>query len=140
MGCSLALHIVPISIMMFVHLCVFCCRAVLPVELLHGITFACGWGAGTINSKRVAPPELAATMQVGSPGQDAMYKVLKTARLAAPPVELSREVSMWSMSWHSTASLVCTHVEFYATFEHGTPHCVQTLVALTCCYCFCCCF
>jgi hypothetical protein len=22
---------------------------VLPVELLHGITFACGWGAGTIN-------------------------------------------------------------------------------------------
>jgi hypothetical protein len=39
--------------------------AVLPVELLHGITFACGWGAGTINSKRVAPPELAATMQVG---------------------------------------------------------------------------
>jgi hypothetical protein len=41
-----------------------CCRAVLPVELLHGITFACGWGAGTINSKRVAPPELAATMQV----------------------------------------------------------------------------
>lgn len=39
-------------------------RAVLPVELLHGITFACGWGAGTINSKRVAPPELAATMQV----------------------------------------------------------------------------
>lgn len=38
--------------------------AVLPVELLHGITFACGWGAGTINSKRVAPPELAATMQV----------------------------------------------------------------------------
>lgn len=24
------------------------------------------WGAGTINSKRVAPPELAATMQVSS--------------------------------------------------------------------------
>lgn len=42
------------------------CRAVLPIELLHGITFACGWGAGTINSKRVAPPELAATMQVSS--------------------------------------------------------------------------
>jgi hypothetical protein len=39
--------------------------AVLPVELLHGITFACGWGAGTINCKRVAPPGLEATMQVG---------------------------------------------------------------------------
>lgn len=36
---------------------------VLPVELLHGITFGCGWGAGTINSKRVAPPGLGATMQ-----------------------------------------------------------------------------
>jgi hypothetical protein len=39
--------------------------AVLPVELLHGITFACGWGAGTIHCKRVAPPGLEATMQVG---------------------------------------------------------------------------
>lgn len=39
--------------------------AVLPVELLHGVTFACGWGAGTINCKRVAPPGLEATMQVG---------------------------------------------------------------------------
>jgi hypothetical protein len=38
--------------------------AVLPVELLHGVTFACGWGAGTINCKRLAPPGLAATMQV----------------------------------------------------------------------------
>ena len=38
--------------------------AVLPVELLHGITFACGWGAGTINCKRIAPPGLGATMQV----------------------------------------------------------------------------
>eukprot|EP00775_Hariotina_reticulata_P004764 gene4763-5014_t len=37
--------------------------AVLPVELLHGVTFACGWGAGTINCKRLAPPGLAATMQ-----------------------------------------------------------------------------
>jgi chromodomain-helicase-DNA-binding protein 1 len=57
---------------MYVVVCVLCLRrAVLPVELLHGITFACGWGAGTINSKRVAPPELAATMQgifQGMPG------------------------------------------------------------------------
>jgi hypothetical protein len=36
---------------------------VLPIELLHGICFACGWGAGTITCKRMAPPELAATMQ-----------------------------------------------------------------------------
>ncbi|KAF6258417.1 hypothetical protein COO60DRAFT_1128185 [Scenedesmus sp. NREL 46B-D3] len=37
--------------------------AVLPVELLHGVTFGCGWSAGTITSKRVAPPGLEATMQ-----------------------------------------------------------------------------
>ncbi|KAG2442633.1 hypothetical protein HXX76_002717 [Chlamydomonas incerta] len=36
---------------------------VLPVEVLHGITFACGWGAGTVNCKTLAPPGLAATMQ-----------------------------------------------------------------------------
>ena len=38
---------------------------VLPVEVLHGVTFACGWGAGTVNCKTLAPPGLAATMQVG---------------------------------------------------------------------------
>lgn len=37
--------------------------AVLPIELLHGITFAMGWGCGTICAKRVAPPGLEATMQ-----------------------------------------------------------------------------
>ncbi|PNW85282.1 hypothetical protein CHLRE_03g179350v5 [Chlamydomonas reinhardtii] len=36
---------------------------VLPVEVLHGVTFACGWGAGTVNCKTLAPPGLAATMQ-----------------------------------------------------------------------------
>jgi hypothetical protein len=30
-----------------------------------GVTFGCGWSAGTITSKRVAPPGLEATMQVG---------------------------------------------------------------------------
>ena len=40
---------------------------VLPVEVLHGVTFACGWGAGTVNCKTLAPPGLAATMQVGGP-------------------------------------------------------------------------
>ncbi len=35
----------------------------LPVELLHGITFASGWGAGTTHSRHIAPPGLAATMQ-----------------------------------------------------------------------------
>lgn len=37
--------------------------AVLPVEALHGITFACSWGVGTINCRRLAPPGLEATMQ-----------------------------------------------------------------------------
>lgn len=39
--------------------------AVLPIELLHGITFGLGWGAATASSTRLAPPHLAATMQVG---------------------------------------------------------------------------
>lgn len=42
--------------------------AVLPVELLHGVTFACGWGASTVYASRVAPPGLSATMQVGGDG------------------------------------------------------------------------
>ena len=37
--------------------------AVLPVEVLHGITFGLGWGCGTENCKRLAPQELRATMQ-----------------------------------------------------------------------------
>lgn len=36
---------------------------VLPIEALHGITFACGWGAGTVKCKQLAPKGLAATMQ-----------------------------------------------------------------------------
>ncbi|PNH05854.1 Major facilitator superfamily domain-containing protein 6 [Tetrabaena socialis] len=36
---------------------------VLPIELLHGVTFALGWGAGTVNCKQLAPPGLAATLQ-----------------------------------------------------------------------------
>lgn len=39
--------------------------AVLPVELLHGVTFGLGWGAATASSTRLAPPHLTATMQVG---------------------------------------------------------------------------
>lgn len=38
--------------------------AVLPVELLHGVTFGLGWGAATAASSRLAPPHLTATMQV----------------------------------------------------------------------------
>jgi hypothetical protein len=38
---------------------------VLPIQLLHGLTYAWGWGAGTIKAKRLAPPGLQATMQVG---------------------------------------------------------------------------
>jgi predicted MFS family arabinose efflux permease len=36
---------------------------VLPIELLHGLTFACGWGAGCEKSKSLAPPGLEATQQ-----------------------------------------------------------------------------
>ncbi|KAI8476975.1 MAG: major facilitator superfamily domain-containing protein [Monoraphidium minutum] len=41
--------------------------AVLPIELLHGITFGCGWGGGTVQCKRLAQrlgvTGLEATMQ-----------------------------------------------------------------------------
>lgn len=39
-------------------------RVVMPVEVLHGITFAWSWAAGTTACQRLAPPALAATMQV----------------------------------------------------------------------------
>lgn len=42
--------------------------AVLPVELLHGVTFGLGWGAATASSMRLAPSHLAATMQVQAAG------------------------------------------------------------------------
>ena len=45
--------------------------AVLPVETLHGITFACGWGAGTVHARQLAPEGLAATLQVGRDGAGA---------------------------------------------------------------------
>ncbi|KAI8467570.1 MAG: hypothetical protein J3K34DRAFT_430162 [Monoraphidium minutum] len=37
--------------------------AVLPIELLHGVTFATSWGAGIVNCKRIAPPSLNTSMQ-----------------------------------------------------------------------------
>lgn len=40
--------------------------AVLPVELLHGVTFGLGWGAATASSSRLAPAHLSATMQVNA--------------------------------------------------------------------------
>ncbi|KAK9815868.1 hypothetical protein WJX72_010994 [[Myrmecia] bisecta] len=36
---------------------------VLPVELLHGVTFACAWAAGTVNCSRISPPGLLASTQ-----------------------------------------------------------------------------
>lgn len=35
----------------------------LQVELLHGITFACAWAAGTVNCSRLSPPGFEATVQ-----------------------------------------------------------------------------
>ncbi|GBF88827.1 hypothetical protein Rsub_01728 [Raphidocelis subcapitata] len=37
--------------------------AILPMELLHGITFAAAWGACTVHAAAVAPPALAASFQ-----------------------------------------------------------------------------
>ena len=37
--------------------------AVLPIELLHGVTFGCAWAAGTLNCSRIAPRGLEATTQ-----------------------------------------------------------------------------
>ena len=37
---------------------------VLPVELLHGITFGCAWAAGTSKSAELAPDGLGTSMQV----------------------------------------------------------------------------
>ena len=37
--------------------------AVLPIELLHGVTFGCAWAAGTLNCSRIAPAGLEATTQ-----------------------------------------------------------------------------
>ena len=36
---------------------------ILPVDLLHGVTFGIGWSAGTIEAARLAPSNLRATMQ-----------------------------------------------------------------------------
>ena len=50
---------------------------VLPIELLHGITFACAWAAGTVNCARIAPRGLKATTQ-------AIYQVGSCPTLDAP--------------------------------------------------------
>lgn len=39
------------------------CVQVLPVELLHGFTFALAWGTGTAYSSWIAPPGLESTTQ-----------------------------------------------------------------------------
>lgn len=83
--------------------------AVLPIELLHGVTFACGWGAGTLYSKKVAPPGLEATMQVG---HCALYS-----------------------SQHGSAHTICRTVEKYITahdkLSEDRRECVVCQVAIT---------
>ena len=37
--------------------------AVLPLDLLHGVTFAAAWGACTVHARAAAPPALAASFQ-----------------------------------------------------------------------------
>lgn len=48
--------------------------AVLPIELLHGVTFGLAWAAGTINCSRMSPPGLETTTQ-------AMFQVGPAARV-----------------------------------------------------------
>ncbi len=53
---------------------------VLPIETLHGLTFACGWGAGTEKSKALAPPGLEATQQAifqGEPSCSALPAIVE---------------------------------------------------------------
>lgn len=49
--------------------------AVLPVELLHGVTFGLAWAAGTINCARISPPGLETSTQ-------AIFQVKSTKRLS----------------------------------------------------------
>ncbi|KAK9796993.1 hypothetical protein WJX73_010487 [Symbiochloris irregularis] len=68
LGLPLTLHLV-----MFVYVLRLCLYgilsvfgtpwAVLPIELLHGVTFGCAWSAGTLNCSRIAPKGLEATTQ-----------------------------------------------------------------------------
>lgn len=68
LGLPLTLHMV-----MFVYVLRLCLYgilsvfgtpwAVLPIEILHGVTFGCAWSAGTLNCSRIAPKGLEATTQ-----------------------------------------------------------------------------
>lgn len=40
---------------------------VLPLETLQGLTFGMAYCTGTVNCKRIAPPHLRSTTQVGQP-------------------------------------------------------------------------
>lgn len=67
-GLSLTLHIV-MGVYVF-RLCLYGSMAlagtpwaVLPIEMLHGVTFGCAWAAGTLNCARIAPRGLEATTQ-----------------------------------------------------------------------------
>lgn len=55
----------------------------LPIELLHGVTFGLAWAASTINCKRISPPGLETTTQ-------AIFQVRHF---------LLRRAAMWSSSF-----------------------------------------
>ena len=48
----------------------------LPIELLHGVTFGLAWAAGTINCARISPPGLETVTQ-------AIFQVSPLARVSA---------------------------------------------------------
>ncbi len=51
--------------------------AVLPIELLHGVTFGLAWAAGTINCSRISPPGLETVTQ-------AIFQVWLASRPSVP--------------------------------------------------------
>ena len=44
----------------------------LPIELLHGVTFGLAWAAGTVNVAKISPPGLETTTQ-------AIFQVWRTS-------------------------------------------------------------
>jgi hypothetical protein len=135
--------------------CCCCCllhRAVLPVELLHGITFACGWGAGTINSKRVAPPELATTMQVRGAwylyisqmtrGCAGVYNITSGTGLVhfdavhLPPQAALRFTLLCLHAW-LTLDVACCAPPACSAVTRGDA-CICSCCCFCCCFCCCC--
>ena len=57
----------------------------LPIELLHGVTFGLAWTAGTANSSRISPPGLETTTQaIFQVGRNLWFAVLPYGLPSSP--------------------------------------------------------